>query len=232
MTAANVKLPIRLTDDDWRWLEGVLPDLPPLCHPISDEAHSAFLTAYRNLKERRTWEPYLLTKDDVGRRKLKQDDLFMDHRNALERMFETGKLSLFDRRHTPASGFSVRGLISRSAAIAYLERHGFEHRDSETDAGQDEVESEKIQVLPGQSNAKWRPGQRKISLEKEQEVFDYCMSVTGKVRGPVKATAEKFGVSEKTIYLLVKKVEGRRKNERLDQLLVNPDIGNTDLLPT
>lgn len=131
---ADVELPIALTEDDRRWLEGVLPDLPSLRYPISDEVRIAFLTAYRNLKERRTWEPCLITDVVVAQRKREQDRSFIAHRNALERMFEAGKLSLFNRQHAPASGFSVRGLIARSAATAYLEQHGFEFGDDMPDA--------------------------------------------------------------------------------------------------
>ncbi|KFG95538.1 hypothetical protein GQ56_0119870 [Burkholderia paludis] len=205
---ADVELPIALTEDDRRWLEGVLPHLPSLHYPISDGVRAAFLSAYRNLKERRAWEPCLLTEKDVSRHKLKQDAVFVDHRNALERMFETGTLSLFNRRHAPASGFSVRGLISRTAAIAYLEQHGFVCRDPE---------SEKTPDQPGQSDAEWRPGQRKISLEREQEVFIYYMGQkAANVRGPRKATAEHYGVTRKTIYNICERVEERRKNGRLD----------------
>ena len=119
-----VELPIVLTDDDRRWLEEILPKLPRLCHPISDKEAEMFLTAYRGLPDRRAWEPSLITAVGFSRRKMEHDNVFMLHRSVIERMFEGGQLIAFDRQHCPISVLTVRSLISRSTAIAYLQRNG------------------------------------------------------------------------------------------------------------
>lgn len=221
---ADVELPIALTEDDRCWLEGVLPDLPSLRYPIPDEVRIAFLTAYRNLKERRAWEPRL-----VSRQNLKQDALFANHRNTLERMFEAGALSLFNQQRAPVASFSVRALISRSAAIAYLEQHGFEYGDPLGNWSGGDMSKTQTEEQSAAGDNRLQPGERKLSPETVRELvkFHNALKEANKKRGTgkripfVKLTAERFGVSRRYVFDLVKGADEAVTDEgRIDHLLV------------
>lgn len=122
--AGDVELPIVLTDNDRRWLKEILPKLPRLRHPVSDKEAEMFLAAYRSLPDRPAWEPSLMTAVGFSRRKMEHDNVFMLHRRLVEQMFEGGQLTAFDRQHCPVPVLTVRSLISRSTAIAYLHSNG------------------------------------------------------------------------------------------------------------
>ncbi|CAJ5406866.1 phage transcriptional regulator AlpA [Burkholderia pseudomallei] len=165
-------LPVQLTDDDRHWLEEVLPNLPLLRHPVSDKQAKNFLVAYRALPTRRVWEPVLITTADVKKRTVEQDNLFVLHRDALQRMFESGELVVFDRQRRQVPALTVRSLISRTTAIAYLRRYGLaefvEHKLS--------------------------PGERRKAIV----AYRAQLEKAG-VQAPTKLTAEKFGVSTRYV---------------------------------
>ncbi|WCM20070.1 hypothetical protein NDK50_00895 [Paraburkholderia bryophila] len=176
----DVEFPVELTDDDRRWLETLLPKLPLLRHPISDEQAENFLTAYRGLKARKAWEPILITAAEIKRRKVEQDDLFVLHRNALERMFEKGELIAFDRKHHHVPALTVRSLISRSTAIAYLERNGL-------------AEYNEHQLSPE---------------ERREAIVAYWKQLKSqRVKNYTKLTADKFDVSDSLVRRFVREVD-------------------------
>ncbi|WP_124083969.1 hypothetical protein [Burkholderia gladioli] len=179
----HVSFPIALTDDDRCWLEGSLPKLPLLRHPISDKQAERFLNAYRGLPTRRAWEPSLIATADVVGRKVEQDNLFVLHRNALERMFEKEELVAFDRQHRHVPALTVRSLISRSTAIAYLERNGL-------------AEFVEHQLSPE---------------ERRKAIVDYWTQLEGKrVTNRTKLTAERFGVSDSLVRRYVREADPDR----------------------
>lgn len=179
----DVKFPVELTDDDRHWLEGILPKLPLLRHPISDEQSENFLTAYRGLPARRAWEPSLMTTSEVARRKVEHDNVFMLHRNALERMFEGGELIAFDRQHRHVSALTVRSLISRPTAIAYLQQNGLEEYNEQ-------------QLSPE---------------ERREAIVDYWKQLKSKrVNNCTKLTADKFHVSDSLVRRYVREADPDR----------------------
>ncbi|QUN27223.1 AlpA family phage regulatory protein [Cupriavidus sp. KK10] len=131
----EIWLPFALTDSERRWLVGLLPQLPPLRYPMSDDESGEFLDAYRRLEKRPAWEPVLLTAVDMERRKAKQAMVLARHRRALRDEFAGGRMVAVDSRHVPVSVLTMGGYIPRAQAIAYLERCGLAHdgNDAQSD---------------------------------------------------------------------------------------------------
>lgn len=50
-----------LSDDDLRTLEALLPQLPPLRYPISEDDAAAFMSAYLRLPNHPAWQPVLIS---------------------------------------------------------------------------------------------------------------------------------------------------------------------------
>lgn len=129
-------LPFALSDSDRCWLEGVLPQLPPLRYPISDEEAAAFLTAYRDLKERPEWEPMLMTTAEMERRRDGQAAVLARQREALQAEFKRGNIAAVDSMYVPVPVLTTGSYIPREQAVAYLDRCGLvpEGNDAETEA--------------------------------------------------------------------------------------------------
>lgn len=210
-----------LTPEDRQGLRELLPKLPELRYPIEQARRAEFLAAYRELaRGRYNWEPILLTDGDVVKRQAEQDRVRCQYVDALREAFDAGTLVVCDANHIPVKRivFTTNCFIPRHSAIAYLERHGFEHTVPEADASQRDAESKKAQC--GQSNAKWRPGERKLTPKQRRELFECHEELKGKVRAHVKTTAEKFGVSNKCVYEVVREIRNELEEKRIDQLLV------------
>lgn len=137
-------LPFALSDSDRCWLEGVLPQLPPLRYPISDEEAAAFLTAYRDLKERPEWEPMLMTTAEMERRKDGQTAVLARQREALQAEFKRGSIVAVDSVYVPVPVLTIGSFIPREQAVAYLERCGLvpegNGAESDTQFAQQETE--------------------------------------------------------------------------------------------
>jgi len=123
----EVWLPFALTDSERIWLEGQLPQLPPLRYPMSDEEVAAFLDAYRRLEKRPAWEPVLLTAADLERRKAEQAMVLTRQRKALQDEFAAGRVAAVDSRYVPVPVLAMGSFIPRAQASAYLERCGLAH---------------------------------------------------------------------------------------------------------
>ena len=114
-----------LTDDDRRYLLRVLPDLPELRIPYSDDVVGAFLKAYRALPDRPNWEPVVLTES----RYLQEYDRLIglrwqassDHLQVLQHWLDTDRIKAFRRKHVPATELLVETLIPRLDVQRYLD---------------------------------------------------------------------------------------------------------------
>lgn len=115
-------LELALTDDDRRELAALLPHLPALRYPISDEASRAFFDAYCSLAARPAWEPVLIRAADVEARRAEQVQVILDHQKALQAELNRGLVTAVDNRRVPVSVLKIGCLISREDAIGYLER--------------------------------------------------------------------------------------------------------------
>ncbi|WP_438332268.1 hypothetical protein [Burkholderia pseudomallei] len=220
--AERWRAPFELAPEDCQALQQLLPKLPELRYPIDDGRRVEFLAAYRELAHGRyNWEPVLLTEGDVAEQQAEQDGVRRQYVDALRGAFDAGTLVVCDANHVPVKRivFTTNCFVPRRSAIEYLERHGFEYQAPEVGAGQHDAESEKAQC--GQSHAKWRPGERKLSPKQRRELFECHEELKGKIRAPVKTTAEKFGVSTKHVYKVVREIRNELEEKRIDQLLVS-----------
>ncbi|WP_186035933.1 hypothetical protein [Burkholderia gladioli] len=209
-----VELPMthELTDDDRRALEELLPKLPKLRYPISDEAAAAFMEAYLSLRDRPAWEPILITTRTIERRRYRQDAAMQHHRQALQEEFANGRLISVDRTHVPTVALAFGCYIPREQAIAYLARVGLSYGDQES-AGQDaprpDLEPQAapdLSVVPAESkgavgNRKLTDEQRKAVVKRHREL-DYAG-----VHNPSVQTAAEFGISDRYVRKLVEVAE-------------------------
>lgn len=115
-------LELSLTDDDRRELALLLPHLPALRYPISDEVSGTFLDAYCSLAERPVWGPVLLREADVEARRAAQRRIILDHQKALQADLNRGLVTAVDGRHVPVPVLKIGCSISRDDAIGYLKR--------------------------------------------------------------------------------------------------------------
>lgn len=113
-----------LDDNDRRVLEALLPQLPPLRYPMSDEAAVAFLDAYRDLSGRPAWEPVLMSAVEIERRRDEQMKVREQHQRELREEFAAGRLVAVDRRHLRVKALMAGTYLLREDAIAYLKEHG------------------------------------------------------------------------------------------------------------
>lgn len=118
-----------LTDHDRRELAALLPLLPALRYPVSDEAACSFLDAYCSLSARPEWAPVLITEADVEARRAKQRQTLIDHQKALQEDCSRGLVVAIDERHMHVPVLKVGCLISREDAIGYLKRHRLPYVD-------------------------------------------------------------------------------------------------------
>lgn len=113
-----------LDDNDRRVLEALLPQLPPLRYPMSDEATVAFLDAYRDLPGRPAWEPVLMSAVEIERRRDEQMKVREQHQRELREEYAAGRLVAVDRRHLRVKALMAGTYLLREDAIAYLKGHG------------------------------------------------------------------------------------------------------------
>ncbi|WP_231584860.1 AlpA family phage regulatory protein [Burkholderia sp. 9120] len=127
-----------LTDDDRRYLLRVLPDLPELRIPYSDDVVDAFLKAYRALPDGPSWEPVLLTES----RYLREYDRLIglrwqasgEHLQVLQHWLDTDRIKAFRRKHVPAIELTIGTSIPRQDAQKYLDYCGIGSTAAESSA--------------------------------------------------------------------------------------------------
>lgn len=115
----------RLTDDDRTYLRRVLPDLPALQVPYSNDVAQTFVGAFLALPDRPTWRPVLLTES----RWLQESDRIIaaqwavanQNLQVLQHWLDAGRIKAFRRKHVPVSELLVGTLIPRRDVLAYLD---------------------------------------------------------------------------------------------------------------
>jgi predicted DNA-binding transcriptional regulator AlpA len=114
-----------LTDDDHAYLLKVLPRLPSLQIPYSNEVVEEFLREFRALPDRPSWEPVLLTESRYQReyaRVIEQRwELAGQHLQALQHWLDTGRIRAFRGRHVPTNELLIGTLVPRRDILAYLD---------------------------------------------------------------------------------------------------------------
>ncbi|WZV78040.1 hypothetical protein AAFM48_08080 [Burkholderia pseudomallei] len=109
----ELSLQYPLTDDDRRFLESVLPHLPPLHYPMSEAGAKDFLDAWCSLPNRPEWEPVWVTAASIERRKAEQDAAMRRHLQALEGDFAQGLLAAVNSERIEVVALSRSCLIPR-----------------------------------------------------------------------------------------------------------------------
>ncbi|CAJ7490425.1 phage transcriptional regulator AlpA [Burkholderia pseudomallei] len=114
-----------LTDDDRAYLARVLPRLPALQIPYSDDVVEAFLRAFRVLPDRPSWDPVLLTESrylqEHARIIEQRWALSSQHLQVLQQWLDSGRIRAFRGSHVPVNELLVGTLIPRRDVLAYLD---------------------------------------------------------------------------------------------------------------
>lgn len=115
----------KLTDDDRAYLALVLPRLPVLQIPYSDEVVEAFLREFRALPDCPSWEPVLLTESrylqEHSRIIEERWALSSQHLQVLQQWLDSGRIRAFRGSHVPVNELLVGTLIPRRDVLAYLD---------------------------------------------------------------------------------------------------------------
>lgn len=125
---------VDLDGEDRLTLEKLLPDLPTLRSPVSQQEEEVFLSAYHDMPWRPAWVPVLRTAVDIKRREREQDDVRDHHRRALQTEFAEGRVTAVNGRCAPIPVLTTGSFIPRAQALAYLDRCGFAYGDDVADA--------------------------------------------------------------------------------------------------
>jgi hypothetical protein len=115
-----------LSDDDLRTLKALLPELPPLRYPISEEDAAEFMGAYLRLPNHPAWQPVLISAGVIEQRRLNAKQR---HQRVLQNAFAHGQLASVDCDHVPAATLGAGCFIPRNHAVTYLEWAGLAHSD-------------------------------------------------------------------------------------------------------
>lgn len=137
-------VPYSLDEDDRQAFAEVLPKLPHLRCPMSEEERASFMEAYVKLPNRPIWMPLLETEETILARMREHDKVISKHVDALRREHRAGRLAPVNAHYVPVEAVEIGAQVTREDAIAYLKRHGLAFDDGETVANskQDTVSSE------------------------------------------------------------------------------------------
>lgn len=228
--------PFKLTDTDRNELLNVLPQLPPLRYPMSDDERDAFMDAYCNLPNKPMWLPTLVTDETVNRLKGVQHEVLMRHQRALREAHKVGQIASVSARHEPLAGMMAGTYIPIDQAIQYLVQHGLVCGDVVKGGDKSTVETprddspqliepasppsdEKVKAGGvGIRRAKQTPEQRKAVVARSKELKGQGD------RAHTTRTAAEFGISDSRVRRLVREAEGGEgktptKVGRIDKLL-------------
>ena len=112
----------KLTNDDRAYLARVLPRLPVLQIPYSDDVIEAFLREFRALPDRPSWDPVLLTESrylqEQARIVEERWALSSQHLQVLQQWLDSGRIRAFRGSHVPVNELLVGTLIPRRDVLA------------------------------------------------------------------------------------------------------------------
>ena len=210
-----------LSDDERRALEALLPELPPLRYPISEDDAAAFMSAYLRLPNRLAWKPVLIPAMTIEDHKTY---VKRQHQQVLQSELARGRIVSVTHDYVQVATFGAGYFIPRNQAIAYLERVGFAHSDMVTGGDRDVArpQQQEISLEPsgGQQSAstgdvrgaegtqdqelcpepagdKWGAAKPKLSPKQREDLVAYhAKLVEDQVRNPTQQTMDEFGVSD------------------------------------
>lgn len=202
---AEAEFPVRLSDDDRRYLEGVLPILPILRYPMSEEEEFEFMKAYLSLKDHPPWRPTLVTSATLEQRKAQQDEVMSNHRQALRNEFFHGRLNAVDRSYVGVKALSIGCYIPRAQAIAYLSWNGMDYDDQNFSEVPEVIAptslEETVELSDDAASSTMKP---KLDDKKKQEIGEYYKDLKRMgVKDYTQQAAQKFGISTRYVRMIV-----------------------------
>lgn len=202
---AEVKFPMHLSDEDRCYLVKVLPKLPMLRYPMSEEEESAFMKAYLALEDKPSWMPRLVSSATIEELKALQYVVMSKHRQALRKEFALGRLNAVDRSYVGVSELSIGCYFPRTQAIAYLRWNGMNHDDEDLNEVPAVIAKKPLEetVVLSDDAASSRM-QRKLDDKKRQKIREiYNDLKRNRVKNYTKKTAEMFGISDRYVRKLI-----------------------------
>lgn len=115
----------KLDDEDREHLQQMLPDLPPLRGAVSSAQAKMFMNAYANHKNRKPWEPVLITEDDVTYNAWEIQKKQALHQAELQQRIDSREFVAVDSEHRRVKHTGYDSYISRANAIKFLAEHAF-----------------------------------------------------------------------------------------------------------
>ena len=191
--------PYLLSDEDRTLIEKLLPDLPALHFPFTEQSVTRFMNAYSAHPNRPAWKPLLVTAAHVEKLKAEQHKTMVLHQKVILEELVLGRLVAVTADHVRTTTFAPGVFIPRNDAIAYLKRCGI-LQDTKIDNGQT-VENR---------SAKTGKGAAKQRLKKEDyaAIVEYRNKLCAQeVDDFVAQTAAKFGISVRYVSMIVAKAQ-------------------------
>ena len=105
-------------------LEIILPTLPSLEYPISDEIARDFINSFLALRNCPQWVPLLLQKVNLDLDEWKRQGNFVVEADNLENSIRKGIVTAFDDDHQPATRLWGEVFIDQVQAISYIRSKG------------------------------------------------------------------------------------------------------------
>ena len=179
-----------LTETNRRLLEKLLPKLPKLVMPVSESDRAKFVEDFRELARDVDWVPDVLTEQVIVRQRQLQAEYFERTMATLVEKVARGQLMACDELHIPIMCLGLGSMISRSAAIDYLEQLGLPYDDDGRNLG---------------------AVKRKLRIADKRKLYDYCLSLFLKKRGNYnQLTAVKFGISGRQVRNIINEIDAAR----------------------
>lgn len=197
-----------LEGPDREALAKVLPKLPPLKYPMSEEDVGFFMEAYAKLQDRPMWMPVLVTEETILALKIKRNQIMDRHIAAIREERRAGRLVPVDANCVPLEAVEIGAHLTRKDAIAYLERHGLAY-DDEKEWTSSPVEAEHLapdtdSLAQGSGTSKvgrpqFSPATKAAAVKRSKE-----LESAGE-RDPRGRAAKEFGTTSRSIYEWVMK---------------------------
>lgn len=206
--AEEFSFPYKLLDEDRTLIEKLLPDLPALHFPFTEQDATKFMNAYSAHPNRPAWKPLLVTAAHVEKLKVEQHKTMILHQKVLLEELALGRLTAVNANHIPAKTLAPGVFIPRKEAISYLNRCGISHDDSE------------INEIPFSENQKAvtkkkQVGKRKVDEKDYFKLVEYRNALIAKnVKNYSQLTGEKFNINPRQVLNIAKAYEKQTKNEK------------------
>ncbi len=208
---AGTNVPFPLDEADRRALAKVLPRLPPLKYPMSEEDAGSFMDAYAKRPDRPMWMPVLVTKETVLGQKIRHDQVMDRHIASIREEHRAKRLVPVDANYAPLEAVQAGAYLTRKDAIAYLDRHGLAYDDEDVRRSHDG----EAELSTAMGKAVLSPGDREAIPMRHEKL------VSEGVKNPTDLLAKEFCVSTSRIRALVREAKAKKQNPSpLSRMLV------------